>query len=144
MNVFDSQLGHDFIRSLMTYLPILTDALERLAAKQTPQMPVCGLQGGRPGILRDFYRGYYQPGDEAGATKTPAYMAYTEKLQGIEKELRSRISSEDWMLVEQYSDILMQRGCEELSIVFETGFRAATQLFAAGLCTSSEDASNEM
>lgn len=144
MNVFDSQLGHDFIRSLITYLPALTDAVVQLAAKSTAKVPAIELQNENPGILRDFYRGYYQPGEEAGITKTPAYMAYTEKLGGLEKELRSRINSEDWILVEQYSDLLVQRGCEELSIVFESGFQAATQLFAAGLSTSKGKMTDEM
>lgn len=145
MNIFDLQAGADFINIMNAQFPRLVDAVEKLAvvASDRPTLPELPVYP-REGLLRDFYRGYYQPGETAGGTQSQVYKKDSEELRTLETDIRARISNEDWALVEQYCDVLMRRGGEELSIVFEAGYRAATQLLLAGLTAPREVHQNEV
>lgn len=137
MNFFESQAGHD----LMTHhIPRLVDAIEKLTKQlsERPSFPDMAVPEHK-NILRDFYRGYYQPGEYMEKLQSPDYRALSEELRVVETKLRSLISADEWQLVEQYCDILIGRNGAELDNAFEAGFRAATQLIVAGLRPATED-----
>ena len=140
MNIWESQLGQDFLAYQM---PALIAALEKLAKKpayvplQIPETTV-------PGILRDFYNGTFHPVENLGDVMLPAYKELGEKLRELEREIRSRISPEEWILVEQYCHTLVERDGVELEMAFETGYRTATQLLVAGLTLPKEDTADEV
>lgn len=127
------------------HIPRLVDALEKLTEQLSarPSFPDIAVPEHK-NVLRDFYRGYYQPGEYMGKLQSPDYRAFTEELRIVEIKLRSLISADEWPLVEQYCDILIGRNGAELDNAFEAGFRAATQLFVAGLRPATEETRDEV
>lgn len=142
MNFFESRAGYD----LMTHhIPRLVNAVEKLAEQISARPPFPNISvPDRKNILRDFYRGYYQPGEYIENIQNPDYRVLTEELRIVEAKLHSLISTESWQLVEQYCDILIRRNGAELDNAFEAGFRVATQLIVAGLRPAKEDAQDEV
>jgi len=115
-------------------LPKLIDALNDVAAAlQAPFVNPEIQVDTRPALLRDFYNGYFQPGEDAGETKTQRYRELTQQLESIRGKLKNQINPEDWALVQEYTQTFAERCAEELDITFESGYRTATQLLLAGL-----------
>lgn len=115
-------------------IPKLIDALNDVAAalqasSVNSEIPV----DTHPALLRDFYNGYFQPGEDAGETKTQRYRELTQQLESIRGKLKNQITPEDWALVQEYTQTFAERCAEELDITFESGYRTATQLLLAGL-----------
>lgn len=140
MSVFETKLGQKFFEYQVPTLIRLLEDLVRRPSCLVPPVPVQT----NPKILRDFFNGLYQPGEEAAATKTAAYAVQSKELKALEEQLRGQISHENWLLVERYCHALVERDGEELEIAFETGFRSATQLLIAGLAESAEAGRNEV
>lgn len=140
MNVFETKLGQDFLEY---QIPTLIQLLQDLVKRPTCLVPPIPVQA-NPKILRGFFNGLYQPGEEAAATKTVVYGVQSKELKALEEQLRGQISHENWLLVERYCHTLVERDGEELEIAFETGFRSATQLLIAGLTVPGEVSPNEL
>lgn len=140
MNVFETKLGQDFLEY---QIPTLNQLLQELVKRPTCLVPPVPVKA-NPKILRDFFNGFYQPGEKAAATKTAAYGVQSKELKVLEEQLRGQISHENWLLVERYCHTLVERDGEELEIAFETGFRSATQLLIAGLTAPGEVSPNEL
>lgn len=131
MNVFESQVGHDFVSYLM---PRLVDAVEEIA-RNLPKplvLPEISVKSSES-VLKDLYEGYFCPGEETGVSQSERYRNLTATLRDLIKELKERLREADWILVERYCTAMSERDGEELSACFEAGFRAATQLIIAGL-----------
>ncbi len=128
-------------------LPSLIQALEKLAdslnQKPLPQPLPIQIEA-RANLLQDFFKGYYDPGSEVAAAKSPQYQQMAKELRDIEDTLRTRISAEDWNLTERYGQILVDRAGVELEMAFEGGYRCAMQLLIAGLTSPREERPNEV
>ena len=128
-------------------LPSLILALEKLSAsiRQKPlTQPLPISIEARANLLQDFFKGYYDPGSEIAAAKSPKYQEMARELREIEGTLRTRISAEDWNLAEKYGQLLVDRAGVELEMAFEGGYRCAMQLLIAGLSSPKEDQANEV
>lgn len=144
MEFYQTGYGKDFFGR---QLPALIQALERLAdsMQQKPLSQPLPIQiEARANLLQDFFKGYYDPGSEVAAAKSPQYQQMAKELRDIEDKLRARISPEDWVLAERYGQILVERAGVELEMAFEGGYRCAMQLLIAGLSSPKEGQSDEM
>lgn len=144
MEFYQTGYGKDFFGH---QFPSLIRALEKLAdsinQKPLPQPLPIQIEA-RANLLQDFFKGYYDPGSEVAAAKSPQYQQMAKELCDIEDTLRARISAEDWNLAERYGQILVDRAGVELEMAFEGGYRCAMQLLIAGLSSPKEEGSSEV
>lgn len=143
MEFYQTGYGKDFFGR---QLPALIRALERLAdsmQQKPPAQPLPIHIEARANLLQDFFKGYYDPGAEVAAAKSPQYQKMAKELREIEGMLRAHISPEDWSLAERYGQVLVERAGVELEMAFEGGYRCAMQLIIAGLSSPKEE-SDEM
>lgn len=129
MEFHETQMGHFFFGQ---QLPQLIKALQSLAEKPAGITAPVSIQS-NPDILRDLFKGYYQPGEDAAFIETPRYKKLKKEMEPLQKELREKTDPDTSKLVDRYGRKLIEILGEETEVAFEAGFRCATQLIFAGL-----------
>lgn len=134
MNFYDTVAGRRFFEH---QLPSLIKALQDVASALSQPQPVVHLPiTAPPDFLENLYFGFYEPDLEIDHIRT---MEFNREIIEFQNRLRQQISPEDWNRLEEYQSLLDKRASFDAEQSFEAGFRAATQMIAAGLSAPPEN-----
>ncbi|WP_148509874.1 DUF6809 family protein [Hungatella hathewayi] len=137
MQFYETNMGNHFFNK---QLPALTDALRRIAAALERPLPALRLPVDvSPDYISDLFYGNLEPDQEVDSKRIRQLNQEAVELQD---RLRSRLSSEDWALTEALQQRLERRVSEETEKAFQTGFRTAMQMVAAGLSVPAKTPEN--
>ena len=86
--------------------------------------------------LSDLYYGNLEPDKQI---TNEAIRRCTKEIIALQDEIRNRVSPEEFAQMEKLTMKIEQRASEETDAAFQTGFRTAIQMIAAGLSVPAED-----
>lgn len=130
-------------------LPKLISALEAIAkalqkepaVKQSRTAPPVLLSVDVPG---DFLRAlYYGEIDPSGLPNSPEHEELTQRISEYQDELQADVGPKLWTRIDGYRTLLDDRGSVERLQAFESGYRCAMQMIAAGLTQPQANAQSE-
>ena len=128
MDFFETEAGRRFLQG---QLPQLTEALRDVAKALARPTQVIRLSHDVPAsFLEEFYHGNYDPSDVPNG---PEHVALTQQIKEYQDQLCSEVTPELWDRIDGYRTLLDDRGCVERVQAFESGYRCAFLLIAAGL-----------
>lgn len=137
MQFYETKMGHQFFGQ---QLPALTSALQRIATALERPTPILRLPVEMsPEYLSDLFYGNLEP-DQQVDSKT--IRQNNKAAIALQDQLRERLSADDWTLVEALQQRLEHRASEETEKAFQTGFRTAMRMLAAGLSMPAEEPEN--
>jgi len=132
MNFYETKMGHTFFEH---QLPQLISALKELteAVLQAKTQRALKLPADVPSdFLKELYYGNFEPDTELNADKL---REYNKPVIERQKRLKELVDPDVWEQVEEYRNVLSIRAGYEIEQAFETGFRTAVRMIAAGLST---------
>ena len=128
MNFHDTKMGHAFFEH---QLPQLIQALT--AALDKPVQAVALPVEADPEFLSRLYMGEYE---SAPFRQTPEGAEITRAVNVAHEELEAVVPESCHEKLMKYQDTLTMREGVDLQMAYESGFRAAIQMIAAGLSQS--------
>ena len=131
MNFHDTKMGHTFFEH---QLPQLIQAIQALtAALDKPAQSVALPVEADPEFLSRLYLGEYE---SASFRQTPEGAEITRAVNAAHKELEAALPESCHEKLMQYQDTLTMREGVDMQMAYESGFRTAIQMIAAGLSQS--------
>lgn len=128
MNFHNTKMGHIFFER---QLPQLIRSIEALAAALgKPAQPVVLPVEADPEFLSKLYLGEYE---SAPFQQTPEGAELTRAVNKAHEELEALLPESCHEKLMQYQDTLTMREGVDLQRAYESGFRTAVQMMAAGL-----------
>lgn len=128
MNFHETRMGHTFFER---QLPQLIQAIEALtAALDKPARAVTLPVEADPEFLSRLYLGEYE---SAPFQQTPEGAELTRAVNAAHEELETLLPEGCHEKLTQYQDTLTMREGADLQMAYESGFRTAVQMMAAGL-----------
>lgn len=128
MNFHETQMGHIFYEH---QLPQLIQAIQALtAALDKPAQAVSLPVEADPEFLSRLYLGEYE---SATFRQTPEGAELTRAVNMAHEELAAVLPESCHEKLMQYQDALTMREGVDLQMAYESGFRTAVQMMAAGL-----------
>lgn len=128
MDFYDTRMGRTFFEH---QVPQLIQAIQALTATLEKPSPAAILPvEPDPEFLSGLYYGNYQPGI---FEPTPETRRFTRAVNKAHAALEETLSGDSHEKLQQYEDILAQRDSADLERAYESGFRTAVQMIAAGL-----------
>lgn len=128
MNFHDTKMGHIFFEH---QLPQLIKAIQALtAALDKPLQSVALPVEADPEFLSKLYLGEYE---SAPFRQTPEGVEITRAVNAAHKELEAALPESCHEKLMQYQDTLTMREGVDMQMAYESGFRTAVQMMAAGL-----------
>lgn len=128
MNFHDTKMGHTFFEhqlpQLIQAIQALTIALDKPV--QTVALPV----EVDPEFLSRLYMGEYE---SAPFRQTPEGVEITRAVNAAHEELEAVVPESCHEKLMKYQDTLTMREGVDLQMAYESGFRTAVQMMAAGL-----------
>ena len=128
MNFHDTKMGHSFFERQLPQLIRSIDALA--AALGKPVQPVVLPVEADPEFLSKLYLGEYE---SAPFQQTPEGAELTRAVNKAHEELEALLPESCHEKLMQYQDALTMREGVDLQRAYESGFRTAVQMMAAGL-----------
>ncbi|WP_444643168.1 DUF6809 family protein [Caproiciproducens sp. R1] len=130
MNFYETRAGHTFyeyqLPQLISTLKELTTAITQAKAKFSVRLPA----DVPPDFLKKLYYGNFEPDMQQDAAQL---REYNNPVMESQKRLKKLLAPEAWEQVEEYRRSIDIRTSFELEQAFETGFRTAAKMIAAGL-----------
>lgn len=112
-------------------LPQLTAALQKIAEALTRPTPdSLPLPGPSVAFLHDLYTGEY---DLSDPPRSQEYAALSKQIVACQRQLAADAGPALWEQIDQNFSLLSSRSCMDQEHAFNTGYRFAFQLIAAGL-----------
>ena len=131
MNFHDTKMGHTFFEH---QLPQLIKTIQALtAALDKPVQSVALPVEADPEFLSKLYLGEYE---SAPFRQTPEGERITRAVNAAHEELEAALPESCHEKLMQYQDTLTMREGVDLQMAYESGFRTAIQMIAAGLSQS--------
>lgn len=131
MNFHDTKMGHTFFEH---QLPQLIQAIQTLtAALDKPVQSVVLPVEADPEFLSRLYMGEYE---SAPFRQTPEGVEITRAVNAAHEELEAVVPESCHEKLMKYQDTLTMREGVDLRMAYESGFRTAIQMIAAGLSQS--------
>ncbi len=131
MNFCQTPMGHTFFEH---HVPQLIQAIETLAtALDKPTRAVTLPVEADPEFLSRLYLGEYE---SAPFQRTPEGAELTRAVNVAHAELEAVLPESCHEKLMQYQDTLTMREGVDLQMAYESGFRTAVQMMAAGLSRS--------
>ena len=128
MNFHETKMGRAFFEH---QLPQLTHAIQALtAALNRPAQQITLPVGVDPEFLSELYYGNYEPGI---FKSTPEGDRLIQKLNDAYDVLVETLSKESYDRLDRYLEIAAERSATDARLAYESGFRTAVQMIAAGL-----------
>lgn len=128
MEFYETEAGRRFFQG---QLPQLIAALQDVAKSLAQPTRACSSsQGIPPTFLQELYYGNFDP---SAAPNGPEHIALTQQIKEYQNQLCSDVTPELWDRIDGYRTLLDDRGAVERVQAFESGYRCAFQLIAAGL-----------
>lgn len=128
MNFHDTKMGHTFFEH---QLPQLIQAIQALTiALDKPVQAVALPVEADPEFLSRLYMGEYE---SAPFRQTPEGVEITRAVNAAHKELEAALPESCHEKLMKYQDTLTMREGVDLQMAYESGFRTAVQMMAAGL-----------
>ena len=128
MNFHETQMGHSFYGH---QLPQLIQAIQALtAALDKPAQAVVLPVEADPEFLSRLYLGEYE---SATFRQTPEGAELTRAVNTAHEELVAALPESCHEKLMQYQDTLTMREGVDMQMAYESGFRTAVQMMAAGL-----------
>lgn len=128
MNFHETQMGHIFYEH---QLPQLIQAIQALtAALDKPAQAVALPVEADPEFLSKLYLGEYE---SATFQQTPEGAELTRAVNTAHGELEAALLESCHEKLMQYQDALTMREGVDMQMAYESGFRTAVQMMAAGL-----------
>ncbi len=128
MNFHNTKMGHIFFERQLPQLIRSIDALA--AALGKPAQPVVLPVEADPEFLSKLYLGEYE---SAPFQQTPEGAELTRAVNKAHEELEALLPESCHEKLMQYQDTLTMREGVDLQRAYESGFRTAVQMMAAGL-----------
>lgn len=128
MDFYDTKTGHIFFEHQLPQLIQSIQALVNALGKPTPALtlPV----EADPEFLSKLYLGEYE---SAPFRQTPERAEFTRSVNAAYKELEAALPESCHEKLMKYQDTLTMREGIDLQMAYESGFRTAVQMIAAGL-----------
>lgn len=131
MNFHDTKMGHTFFEH---QLPQLIQAIQALTiALDKPVQAVALPVEADPEFLSRLYMGKYE---SAPFRQTPEGAEITRAVNVAHEELEAVVPESCHEKLMKYQDTLTMREGVDLQMAYESGFRTAIQMIAAGLSQS--------
>lgn len=131
MNFHDTKMGHTFFEH---QLPQLIQAIQALTiALDKPVQAVALPVEADPEFLSRLYMGEYE---SAPFRQTPEGAEITRAVNVAHEELEAVVPESCHEKLMKYQDTLTMREGVDLQMAYESGFRTAIQMIAAGLSQS--------
>lgn len=131
MNFHDTKMGHTFFEH---QLPQLIQAIQALTiALDKPVQAVALPMEADPEFLSRLYMGEYE---SAPFRQTPEGAEITRAVNVAHEELEAVVPESCHEKLMKYQDTLTMREGVDLQMAYESGFRTAIQMIAAGLSQS--------
>lgn len=131
MNFHDTKMGHTFFEH---QLPQLIQAIQALTiALDKPVQAVALPVEADPEFLSRLYMGEYE---SAPFRQTPEGAEITRAVNVAHEELETVVPESCHEKLMKYQDTLTMREGVDLQMAYESGFRTAIQMIAAGLSQS--------
>ena len=128
MNFHDTKMGHIFYEH---QLPQLIQAIQALTAALGKPMQAVALQvEADPEFLSKLYLGEYE---SAPFQQTPEGVEINRAVNAAHAELEAVLPESCHEKLMKYQDTLTMREGVDLQMAYESGFRTAVQMMAAGL-----------
>lgn len=133
MQFYETKMGHQFFQ---VQLPALLSALQRIAAALEQPPKAVRLSEEVPAdYLSDLYYGNLEPDKEIN---NDTIRRCTKEIIRMQEEIKQQLSPDEFAKVEKLMMKIEQRAFEETNTAFQTGFRTAMQMVAAGLSIPAE------
>lgn len=135
MDFFDTLYGKRFFDG---QLPRLISALEAIAEALQKEPAARQSRAAAPVLLSldvpdTFLRElYYGEVDPSGLPNGPEHEALTQRIKEFQDQLQADVGPKLWGRIEDYRTLLDDRGSVERLQAFESGYRCAMQMIAAG------------
>ena len=128
MNFHDTKMGHTFFEH---QLPQLIQAIQALAiALDKPVQAVALPVEADPEFMSKLYLGEYE---SAPFRQTPEGVEITRAVNAAHKDLEAALPESCHEKLMKYQDTLTMREGVDMQMAYESGFRTAVQMIAAGL-----------
>ena len=128
MNFHDTKMGHTFFEH---QLPQLIQAIQALTiALDKPVQSVVLPVEADPEFLSRLYMGEYE---SAPFRQTPEGTEITRAVNAAHEELEAVVPESCHEKLMKYQDTLTMREGVDMQMAYESGFRTAVQMMAAGL-----------
>lgn len=128
MNFYETQMGKRFFES---QLPRLIKALENISEALSRKTEPLPLPVETPD---DFLEEFYYGNLEIGTSSMEGYSHHNAKeIISIQDELQAQLTPEQWALFQKCTTLMGNRSLEEVSRMFQHGYRMAVRLIVAGL-----------
>lgn len=128
MNFYETQMGKRFFES---QLPRLIKALENISEALSRKTEPLPLPVETPD---DFLEELYYGNLEIGTSSMEGYSHHNVKeIISIQDELQAQLTPEQWALFQKCTTLMGNRSLEEVSRMFQHGYRMAVRLIVAGL-----------
>ena len=128
MNFHDTKMGHTFFEH---QLPQLIQAIQALTiALDKPVQAVALPVEADPEFMSRLYLGEYE---SAPFRQTPEGVEITRAVNAAHKDLEAALPESCHEKLMKYQDTLTMREGVDMQMAYESGFRTAVQMIAAGL-----------
>ena len=128
MNFHDTKMGHTFFEH---QLPQLIQAIQALTiALDKPVQAVALPVEADPEFMSKLYLGEYE---SAPFRQTPEGVEITRAVNAAHKDLEAALPESCHEKLMKYQDTLTMREGVDMQMAYESGFRTAVQMIAAGL-----------
>ena len=128
MNFHDTKMGHTFFEH---QLPQLIQAIQALTiALDNPVQAVALPVEADPEFMSKLYLGEYE---SAPFRQTPEGVEITRAVNAAHKDLEAALPESCHEKLMKYQDTLTMREGVDMQMAYESGFRTAVQMIAAGL-----------
>ncbi len=128
MNLHDTKMGHTFFEH---QLPQLIQAIQALTiALDKPVQAVALPVEADPEFMSKLYLGEYE---SAPFRQTPEGVEITRAVNAAHKDLEAALPESCHEKLMKYQDTLTMREGVDMQMAYESGFRTAVQMIAAGL-----------
>ena len=128
MNFHDTKMGHTFFEH---QLPQLIQAIQALTiALDKPVQAVALPEEADPEFMSKLYLGEYE---SAPFRQTPEGVEITRAVNAAHKDLEAALPESCHEKLMKYQDTLTMREGVDMQMAYESGFRTAVQMIAAGL-----------
>ena len=128
MNLHDTKVGHTYFEH---QLPQLIQAIQALTiALDKPVQAVALPVEADPEFMSKLYLGEYE---SAPFRQTPEGVEITRAVNAAHKDLEAALPESCHEKLMKYQDTLTMREGVDMQMAYESGFRTAVQMIAAGL-----------